>query len=548
MSINIFFLFSLLLAAVVIFFYLHMYLRRKRVFLLENNVLQKENRREGRLSPGGTFGEITSKNENDEIIRELAFKVKLIIQAGNTGLWDFDTKKNEFCDNKSNNSYYKGYALDQFLQMVHPDDRHIPLEMLRMLKNDEVESIERQCRMRLIEDGEYRYLNLVAVVSVRDENGKPLVITGLRWDVTHEMEEKQRLLHSKTLLDLTFAAVGAVPWLMDFETGKMISSHENSVLYGKDMTVDQYIDQVVFPEHKELVRGQVRKICSREVDSIDVRFRAFDNGKYEWKRIMGRTILDPRTNTYVATGTSCIITEEVEKQEELVMLRKKAEESNRLKTAFLANMSHEIRTPLNAIVGFSNLITQAENPEEAQEYARLIETNNELLLQLVSDILDISKIEAGQMDFTFANVDICEIFNDLKQVYSVRMPAGVEFICNLPGPSCMLFTEKNRFIQVLSNFLSNAVKYTARGNITMGYEHAGNDIRLYVRDTGKGIAREHQPKLFERFSKFDAHVAGTGLGLSICETIVSKLGGQIGVESELGKGSEFWFTVPDVKM
>ena len=231
-------------------------------------------------------------------------------------------------------------------------------------------------------------------------------------------------------------------------------------------------------------------------------------------------------------------------EKDLRVAKDRAEESNRLKSAFLANMSHEIRTPLNAIVGFSNLIAMAEEPDEIGEYVKIIETNNELLLQLVNDILDLSKIEAGQMDFNYSAVDLSEIFNNLQQVYKSRVKDGVDLVCHLPSVACVIHSEKNRLTQVLSNFLSNACKYTSEGSITMGYERIGAILRFYVADTGKGLAEENIPHVFERFAKFDSFVQGTGLGLSICESIIQSLDGKIGVDSELGKGSTFWFTIP----
>ena len=207
-------------------------------------------------------------------------------------------------------------------------------------------------------------------------------------------------------------------------------------------------------------------------------------------------------------------------------------------------MSHEIRTPLNAIVGFSNLIAQTRNPEEIAEFCKIIETNNELLLQLINDILDLSKIEAGQLEFVYSDIDMNELFRNLEQIYLFRLKGTVQLICNLPERTFVTHSERNRLTQVVSNFLSNACKFTTEGSITMGYECSDGLIRCFVTDTGKGIAPENLPHVFERFAKFDAFIQGTGLGLSICKTIIDKLGGEIGVESEEGKGTTFWFTIP----
>ena len=244
--------------------------------------------------------------------------------------------------------------------------------------------------------------------------------------------------------------------------------------------------------------------------------------------------------------------------EEVIRLREKAEESNRLTSAFLANMSHEIRTPLNAIVGFSTLISESEDKEEIKEFAKIIHANNELLLNLINsssnfllglinDILDMSKIEAGILDFLYTEVEINELIQTLWRSYRFKIKEGVEFRTELPAESYIIHTERNRLSQVLANFINNACKYTFEGMITIGYEIRKNNIYFFVSDTGKGIAEENISRVFERFAKLDSFTQGTGLGLSICELIIKHLGGEIGVESSVGKGSTFWCTVPTRK-
>ena len=224
----------------------------------------------------------------------------------------------------------------------------------------------------------------------------------------------------------------------------------------------------------------------------------------------------------------------------------KAEEANQLKSAFLANMSHEIRTPLNAIVGFSNLLSMVEDKEEMLEYAGIIETNTELLLQLINDILDMSKIESGMYDFHVTQVDANQLMSEVEQVARLRIrtdEVSLSFAERLP--QCVFHTDKNRLIQVLTNLVVNAIKFTSQGEIQIGYRlQDAHTLYFYLSDTGCGMSAEQCEHVFERFVKYNTFIQGTGLGLSICKMIIEKLGGEIGVQSESGKGSVFWFTLP----
>ena len=239
------------------------------------------------------------------------------------------------------------------------------------------------------------------------------------------------------------------------------------------------------------------------------------------------------------------ITKQKQGEIELRKAKEKAEESDRLKSAFLANMSHEIRTPLNAIVGFSTLLTIAENDDERNDYLNIINSNNELLLQLINDILDVAKIEAGTLEFIDSQIDINQLFSDIEQTSQIKAAEGVKisFVENIPD--CIISTDKNRLAQVITNFINNSFKFTTHGHIHFGYRHEKDKLYFYVSDTGCGIEAEKKETVFNRFVKLNSFAQGTGLGLSICQMIIKKLNGEIGVESEYGKGSTFWFTLPD---
>lgn len=303
----------------------------------------------------------------------------------------------------------------------------------------------------------------------------------------------------------------------------------------------------VVPEDQAVLKNFVGEVKTGKATSLRKEVRVCrENGKYTWTSI-NVMVRDYRPQDGIIEML-CInydITPLKETEQKLIIARDKAEELDRLKSAFLANMSHEIRTPLNAIVGFSSLLAETDSRSERQEYIKIVQENNELLLQLISDILDLSKIEAGTFNFVYTNVDVNETFSEIIKSMGMKVGKGVELILEELFPECYIYTDKNRFTQVISNFINNALKFTQQGSITLGYEQVSHQkIKFYVRDTGMGIPEEKQKSVFERFVKLNTFVQGTGLGLSICKSIVSQMGGEIGVDSTEGVGSCFWFTHP----
>ena len=241
------------------------------------------------------------------------------------------------------------------------------------------------------------------------------------------------------------------------------------------------------------------------------------------------------------------ITQLKETEKQLTLAKEKAENADLSKSAFLANMSHEIRTPLNAITGFAEILASANTEEEKAQYQEIIKMNADLLLQLVNDILDMSKIEAGTLEFVYTKVDINLLLSDLRQLFQMKVnDAGgnIQIIAEPSLPSCSIETDRNRVAQVLSNFTTNAIKFTQEGTISIGYEARDTELYFYVTDSGAGITADKLPEVFGRFVKLNKDKKGTGLGLSISKTIVNKLEGQIGADSVEGKGSTFWFTIP----
>ncbi len=292
-----------------------------------------------------------------------------------------------------------------------------------------------------------------------------------------------------------------------------------------------------FPEalagRKNNYRNEVRVLRPGETD------------KWNWVHVhIVVTELKPEQGIMEIVGINYDITELKETQDKLIQAKEKAEEADRLKSAFVANMSHEIRTPLNAIVGFSSLLMETEDVLERQEYTKIVAENNDLLLQLISDILDLSKIEAGMLDFIQEQIEVTGLCEDIVRTFQLKVPNDVRLYFETEHASHYIYSDRNRLHQVISNFVNNAVKFTTRGSIRVSYELQDNWIRFSVTDTGIGIAPENLLNIFERFIKLNGFVQGTGLGLPICKNIVEQLGGVIGADSELDKGSCFWFKLP----
>ena len=281
-----------------------------------------------------------------------------------------------------------------------------------------------------------------------------------------------------------------------------------------------------------------------EEHSVNFRLKNDYDDQYRSYEVIGKALeKDAEGKTNLIVG--CVIDNQkhVEYENSLIKAKEKAENADLLKSTFLANMTHEIRTPLNAIVGFSDLLSLEEDPELRETYTGLIKANNELLLNLINDVLDISKIESDMLTFTYTDVHLPSMMHEIHQTMQFRVPENVMLILD-PCPVITLNADKNRVMQVLINLLTNATKYTEKGNIRFGYGIRRNFVRFYVTDTGRGIPKSELGNIFGRFVQLKGNKQGIGLGLAICKGLVSKMGGTISATSDVGKGSTFSFTLP----
>lgn len=377
----------------------------------------------------------------------------------------------------------------------------------------------------------------------------------------HNAQKKVDSVNRKLALALNVANI--IPWKWDLTNHTILCDLNKaakmaagmSLANNASLAVDEecYFSKV-HKEDREHVRAAYRNLIEGHTEKVCEEFRVVSNESGHWHMewVEAQATVETRDcdgRPLSLVGTSLVISERKQMEQELLTARDRAEESNRLKSAFLANMSHEIRTPLNAIIGFANLLTSEDIPfseAEKQEYSRLITSNGDQLLRLISDILDLSKIESNTMEFHFGEHSLHALLTDIYQAQRLCMPEGVRLRLDMPQADTPIVTDASRLKQVVNNLINNAAKFTDDGSITFGFRspQGCEQVELFVHDTGKGIAQEHLDRIFERFYKADSFVKGVGLGLSICRTITEYLGGAISVESESGKGTRFTIQHP----
>ena len=506
---------------------------------------------------GAVIGHILLSNDVTAIkdaefhTEETKKDLELAMNTANMSSWVYDVHKKVF-EPLYGDTVIKGTTpIEELLLILHPQDHQLLMQSLTLLINKKIEQQQITVRFYNAQEQQYRYYE--SMMRLSTEHWGKLQVVGTQLDVTEKVRMAKKTQDLIAKRELTMKVSNIVHWDFDVKTQKFESYNDpiNDYTSNRLLTLSEYLD-VIHPEDRTSFSDAIAPML--EGKDLTVYFTCRMQTKYDksWQYCDFTAVpfeKDENGNITHFTGFRQNIPQlqklNREQQEMIKELKEKAELSDRLKSAFLANMSHEIRTPLNAIVGFSELMTSCNDPEEKNMYINIIKSNNELLLRLINDILDLSKIEAGILERKIERFNLATVSDEL---YACVLPKitnpGVKLCQDKAEANCWVTLDRNRLIQVWMNFLTNAIKYTKSGHIKMGYSVEGNGVRIYVEDTGIGIPQESHDKVFARFEKINEFVQGTGLGLAISKAIVEMAGGSISFSSTPGTGSTFWAWVP----
>lgn len=506
----------------------------------------------GKIQIVGTELDVTERLQTAKEMQQLATKRELALKVGNIVHWDFDVQTEKFESfNDPLNRYVRDHFLtiQEYLAAIHPEDHRFFKEAVESMVSGKDITMNFTCRLRTSDDDSWQYCDFTCVPFEKDESGNVIRFTGFRQNIPKIQKLNRELKERNYKLELSFKTVGMSYWDCDVKNRQFKAFNDpvndfdsERVITDKDYLAFTHPDDIDY--HRDCINRMYQGIDA----SFNFKYRSKTKWDDEWQTLLVTGIQiendsEGRVTRY--TGITINNTKWEKMIRELKALKEKAELSDKLKSAFLANMSHEIRTPLNAIVGFSELMTECSDPEEQAMYVDIIKTNNELLLRLINDILDLSKIEAGILERKCEKFNVRDVSDELSAIIRRKVTSlGIEFIKQEYNPDLWVNLDKNRLMQVWMNFLTNAIKHTKTGYIKMGYSFEGKGLRIYVEDTGIGIPEDLQDKIFDRFEKLDNFVQGAGLGLALSKAIVEIAGGKIGVSSKPGVGSTFWAWTP----
>ena len=506
----------------------------------------------GKLQIIGTQMDISERLQMAKKAQDLIAKRDLAMKVSNIVHWDFDVNSQKF---ESYNDPINDYVSDrlltvsEYMDVIYPEDRSVFYDAMQSLIAGKNVTINFTCRIQTKYDETWQYCDFMGVPFDQDENGDIIRYTGFRQNIPKIQQLNRELKERNYKIELSFKTVGMSYWDFDVKSLKFSAFNDpiNDFYSEKTITPEDYLN-ATHPDDVVFVRKYMEHMFRGIDKDFNVKYRSKTKWDDEWQTLLVTGIQverDKEGHVTRYTGITINNTKWEKMIQQLKELKEKAELSDRLKSAFLANMSHEIRTPLNAIVGFSELMVTCDDPEEKKEYIKIIQSNNELLLRLINDILDLSKIESGIIERRKENFNLAKVCNELFVTIQAKMTnPNVELRLDGPNSECWVLLDRNRLKQVWMNFLTNAVKCTKSGYIKMGYGIEREGLRIYVEDTGIGIPDDLHDKVFTRFEKLNEFSQGTGLGLTISRAIVEAAGGEVGFTSKLGVGSTFWAWLP----
>ena len=506
----------------------------------------------GKLQIVGTQLDITEKFRMAKRAQDLQAKRELAMKVNDIVHWDFDVKARKFESyNDPVNDYVAGrpVSINEYLEVIHPEDRSLVNDALQTMLSGERSNINFTCRMQTKYDEIWQYCNITGVPFEEEECGKISRFTGFRQNISKLHQLNEELKERNYKMELTFKTVGMSYWDFDVKTGQYRAFNDsvNDFRSEKNISPEDYLN-AAHPDDTERIRENIETMLRGEAREFTLEYRSRTKWDQEWQSLIVTGLpseWDKRGSIVRYTGIAFNNTKWEKMTRELKEMKERAELSDRLKSAFLANMSHEIRTPLNAIVGFSELLIDSDDPDERAECGRMIESNNELLLRLINDILDLSKIESGILESKRVKFSITQLCDELYRMMLQKIPnVDVKLLQDRLLQDCWVFLDRDRLKQVWMNFLTNAMKCTRSGYIRMGFSVENGGFRFYVEDTGCGIPKKLHSQVFGRFQKLNEFTQGTGLGLAISKAIIEAAGGEIGFTSEPGVGSTFWGWVP----
>lgn len=491
--------------------------------------------------------DMTSEKEVEFRTEESKKNLEMAMKAANMASWVYDVSKNVFNPLYGQTVARQDMPMEEILDILHPLDRTPLTRLFSQLIDNEVE--QGQMTLRFYNEQEKMYRYYESRMRLSSEHRGKLQIIGTQMDITEKLQMTKKAQDLTAKRELAMKVSNIVHWDFDVRTQTFESYNDpiNDYRSEKTITPEDYLN-ATHPNDVDYVRRYMEHMFRGIDKDFNVKYRSKTKWDDEWQTLLVTGIQverDKEGHVIRYTGITINNTKWEKMIQQLKELKEKAELSDRLKSAFLANMSHEIRTPLNAIVGFSELMVTCNDPGEKEEYINIIQSNNELLLRLINDILDLSKIESGIIERRKENFNLTKVCSELFTTIRAKMTnLNVELRLDDSNPDCWVLLDRNRLKQVWMNFFSNAIKCTKSGYIKIGYTIERGGLRIYVEDTGIGIPEDLHDKVFTRFEKLNEFSLGTGLGLTISRAIVEAAGGEVSFTSTHGVGSTFWAWLP----